>query len=72
MHGSVQAQAQASSVFDAGVEQNSVKLTMQRLKRLAVQSTRPKVNIGVLAKMKMLGSSMKKKVRFCCCLCDVA
>jgi hypothetical protein len=62
----IQAQAQASIVFDAGVEQNSVKLTMQRLKRLAVHSTRPKVNIGILAKMKMLGSSMKKKVRGCC------
>ena len=62
----IQAQAQASSVFDAGVEQNSVKLTMQRLKRLAVHSNRSKVNIGILAKMKMLGSSMRKKVRCCC------
>lgn len=61
----LQAQAQASGVFDLGVEQNTVALTMQRLRRQAVQITRPKhqVNIGLLAKMKMMGSSMKKKVR---------
>lgn len=58
-----QAQAQASGVFDLGVEQNTVALTMQRLRRQAVQITRPKVNFMLLAKMKMMGSSMKKKVR---------
>lgn len=58
-----QAQAQASGVFDLGVEQNTVALTMQRLRRQAVQITRPKVNMALLAKMKMMGSSMKKKVR---------
>ncbi|CAL8464737.1 g4272 [Coccomyxa elongata] len=57
-----QAQAQASGVFDLGVEQNTVALTMQRLRRQAVQITRPKVNMALLAKMKMMGSSMKKKV----------
>lgn len=58
-----QAQAQASGVFDLGVEQNTVALTMQRLRRQAVHITRPKVNFMLLAKMKMMGSSIKKKVR---------
>jgi hypothetical protein len=53
----------ANSVFDAGVELHSIKLVVQRMQKHAVQRSRPKINLGLLTKMKMLGSSMKKKVR---------
>lgn len=58
-----QAHEKASSLFEAGVETHSVKLVMQRMQKRPVQRMRPKLNFALVAKMKMLGSSMKKKVR---------
>lgn len=58
----MQVHAQASAVFDSGVEQNSIKLTMQRMQRQAVQTSRAKLNLAMVAKIKTLGSSIKKRV----------
>lgn len=61
-----QAQAQADAAFDAGTETHSVRLVMKRMQARAVQKSRPKFTIGMVAKLKMLGASMKKKVRALC------
>ena len=58
----MQAHTQASSLFEPGVATHSVKLVMKRMQKHALQRPRPKLNVAVLAKMKMLGASMKKKV----------
>ena len=63
LHTAMQAQGRAAAVFDAGVESQSVKLAIKRLTAYAVQRSRPKLSVGMIGKLKLLGASSKKKVR---------
>ncbi len=58
-----QAHGRAAGVFVAGVDTQSVKLAIKKLTAHAVQRSRPKLSMGMIGKLKLLGASSKKKAR---------
>ena len=59
LHG--QAHTNASSVFDAGVDTMSVKLTIKRMQGYAAPKKAAKLNMALISRLKLLGKAARDK-----------
>lgn len=57
----VQAHTNASSVFDAGVDTMSVKLTIKRMQGYAAPKKAAKLNMALISRLKLLGKAARDK-----------
>ncbi len=57
----VQAHINASSIFDAGAETMSVKLTIKRMQGYAALKKAVKLNMALISRLKLLGKAVKDK-----------
>ena len=57
----VQAHTNASSVFDAGVDTMSVKLTIKRMQGYAAPKKATKLNMALISRLKLLGKAARDK-----------
>ena len=77
----VQAHTNASSVFDAGVDTMSVKLTIKRMQGYAAPKKAAKLNMALISRLKLLGKAARDKASLlgtfsiykvaCNCTCSV-